>query len=169
MSILNSKFDIVSVDNPVALAALAQVLTVPGGMTLNSEGTPVAGVIPAGAIVRMDAVTGEAVLATTGDVSTNVAANAQNKVMTFVTIDGNKDFSGSFVQKLTVLHGGFTMLTDQYLAGAYTPGKQVSFDTGKIKLADADGSDQIIGVVGPAGLDAVNGVLQVIVPQGGGF
>jgi uncharacterized protein GlcG (DUF336 family) len=161
MSILNSKFDIVSVDNPVALAALAQVLTVPGGMTLNSEGTPVAGVIPAGAIVRMDTTTGEAVLATTAD----VVASRLNAVMTFVTIDGNKDFSGSFVQKLTVLNGGFTMLTDQYDAGAYTPGKLVSFNAGKIKLAAA--TDQIIGAVGPAGLDAVLGVLQVIVPQGG--
>ena len=163
MSILNSKFDIVSVDNPVALAALAQVLTVPGGMTLNSEGTPIAGTIAPGAIVRMDATTGEAVLATTADV---VAARL-NAVMVFVAIDGNKDFSGSFVQKLTVLHGGFTMLTDQYDAGAYTPGKPVSFNAGKIKLAAA--TDQFIGVVGPAGLDAVNGVLQVIVPQGGGL
>jgi hypothetical protein len=161
MSILNSKFDIVSVDNPVALAALAQVLVVPGGMTLNSEGTPVAGTIPAGAVVTMDTTTGEALLATTGD----VVASRLNAKMVFVTIDGNKDFSGSFVQKLTVLHGGFTMLTDQYDAGAYTPGKLVSFNAGKIKLAGA--TDQIIGAVGPAGLDAVNGVLQVIVPQGG--
>ena len=169
MSILNSKFDITSVDNPVALAALAQVLKVPGGMTLNSEGTPIAGVIPAGAIVKMDPADGTAILATTGDVSTDTAIKAQNRVMVFVAIDGNKDFSGSFVQKLTVLNGGFTMLTDQYDAGAYAPGKQVSFNVGKIKLADADGSDQIIGVVGPAGLDAVNGVLEVIVPQGGGL
>ena len=161
MSLLNSKFDITSVDNPVALAALAQVLKVPGGMTLSSEGTPVAGTITAGAIVRMDATTGEALLATTG----NVVADRLNAVLTFVVIDGNKDFSGSFVQKLTVLNGGFTMLTDQYDAGAYTPGKLVSFNAGKIKLAI--GSDQIIGVVGPAGLDAVNGVLEVIVPQGG--
>jgi hypothetical protein len=159
MSILNSKFDIVSVDNPVALAALAQVLTVPGGMTLNSEGTPVAGTIPAGAIVTQD-VDGTAILATTADVTTRL-----NNKMIFVAIDGNKDFSGAFVQKLTVLHGGFTMLTDQYDAGAYVPGSLVSFNAGKIKLAAA--TDQFIGAVGPAGLDAVNGVLQVIIPQGG--
>jgi hypothetical protein len=159
MSILNSKFDIVSVDNPVALAALAQVLTVPGGMTLNSEGTPLAGTIPAGAIVTQDT-DGTAILATTGD----VAAARLNAKMVFVAIDGNKDFSGSFVQKLTVLQGGFTMLTDQYAAGAYGPGKPVSFAAGKITLAGA--TDQFIGVVGPAGLDSVNGVLQVIVPQG---
>lgn len=158
MSILNSKFDIVSVDNPVALAALAQVLTVPGGMTLNAEGTPVAGVIPAGAIVRMDT-DGTAILATTADVTTRL-----NAKMVFITIDGNKDFTGAFVQKLTVLQGGFTMLTDQYNVTSYTPGMLVTFDTGKIKPAGA--TDQFIGVVGPAGLDSVNGVLQVIVPQG---
>jgi hypothetical protein len=160
MSLMNSKFDIVSVDNPVALAALAQVLKVPGGMTLTSEGTPVAGVIPPGAIVTMNG-SGEAVLATT----TDVVAVRLSRQMVFVTIDGNKDFSGAFVQKLTVLHGGFTMLTDQYDAGAYAPGSLVSFNAGKIKLAGA--TDQIIGAVGPAGLDAVNGVLEVIVPQGG--
>lgn len=159
MSLLASKFDIVSVDNPVALAALAQVLKVNGGMTLNSEGTPVAGSIPAGAIVKMNTTTGEAELATTGDITTRL-----NTVMVFVTIDGNKDFSGAFVQKLTVLQGGFTMLTDQYDAGAYTPGLLVTFNAGKIKLAGA--TDQFIGVVGPNGLDAVNGVLEVIVPQG---
>lgn len=163
MSILNSKFDITSVDNPVALAALAQVLVVPGGMTLNSEGTPVAGVIPAGAVVVMDIADGTAILGTTAD----VVANRLNAKMAFITIDGNKDFSGSFVQKLTVLHGGFTMKTDQYTAGAFAPGKPVSFSAGKIIVAGA--TDQIIGVVGPAGLDAVNGVLEVIVPQGGGL
>jgi len=162
MSILNSKFDITSVDNPVALAALAQVLRVPGGITLNSEGTPVAGTIPAGTILRMD-VDGTAIPATTGD----VAAARLNAKMVFVTIDGNKDFTGSFVQKLTVLNGGFTMLTDQYDAFAYTPGMLVTFNAGKIKNAGA--TDQFIGVVGPAGLDAVNGVLEVIVPQGSGI
>ena len=169
MSILSSKFDITSVDNPVALAALAQVLKVPGGMTLNAEGTPVAGVIPAGAIVKMDPADGTAVLATSGvlasAVAADIAANQLKKVMVFVVIDGNKDFSGAFVQKLTVLNGGFTMLTDQYDAGAYTPGLPVSFNVGKVALAVA-GSQQIFGVVGPAGLDAVNGVLEVIVPQG---
>jgi len=161
MSILNSKFDIVSVDNPVAVAALAQVLAVPGGMTLNSEGTPVAGTIPAGAIVVMDTTTGEALLGTTGD----VVASRLNAQMAFVAIDGNQDFTGSFVQKLTVLNGGFTMNTDQFVAGPYTPGVLVSFSAGKVTVAGA--TDQIIGAVGPAGLDAINGVLQVIVPQGG--
>ena len=163
MSILTSKFDIVSVDNPVALAALAQVLSVPAGMTLDANGTPVAGTIPAGAIVRMDT-DGTALLATTGD----VAAARLNAKMVFVAIDGNMDFSGAFVQKLTVLQGGFTMATDQYDVGSgalNVPGSIVTFKAGKVHLAGA--TDQFFGVVGPAGMDAVNGILQVIVPQGG--
>ena len=51
-------------------------------------------------------------------------------------------------------------------AGAYLPGKLVSFVTGKVRLATLDG-DQILGAVGPNGLDSVNGVLEVVVPQGG--
>jgi hypothetical protein len=108
---------------------------------------------------------GTAILATTGDVTTRL-----NAKMVFVTIDGNKDFSGSFVQKLTVLHGGFTMSTDQYdlASGALNvPGTLVTFKSGKVHAAGA--TDQFLGVVGPAGLDAVNGVLQVIVPQGNGI
>lgn len=165
MSILSSKFDIVSVDNPLAVAALAQVLAVPGGMTLSSEGTPLPGSIPAGAIVTMDG-SGQAVLATTG----NVVASRLNAQMVFVAIDGNKDFSGSFVQKLTVLHGGFTMKTDQYdvASGALNvPGTLVTFKSGKVHAAGAN--DQLLGVVGPSGLDAVNSVLEVIVPQGNGI
>lgn len=157
MSLLASQFDIVSVDNPVALAALAQVLAVPGGMTVNVNGTPVAGSIPPGTIVRMD-VDGTALVATTPNIS------SADPLLVFVTVDGNTDFSGSFVQKLTVLHGGFTMMTDQYNAGAYVSGTPVSFTSGKIKLAATN--DQVIGFVGPAGLDSVLGVLQVIMPQG---
>lgn len=167
MSLLASKFDIVSVDNPIAYAALAQVLPVSGGMSLNGNGTPVAGSIPPGTIVTL-ASTGFAAVATTGVVSSATSANQANKQMVFVTIDGNEDFSGSFVQKLTVLQGGFTMLTDQYNVTSYSPGMLVTFDTGKIKPANASGADQVIGIVGPAGLDTVNGVLQVIVPQGFG-
>ena len=61
------------------------------------------------------------------------------------------DYSGAFVQKLTVLHGGFTMITDQYNAGAYTPGLPVTFASGKIVLLDISeiATKQIIGFVGP--------------------
>lgn len=157
MSQLNSKFDIVSVDNPVALAALAQVLPVDSPPALGLNGTPQAGTIPPGAIVVMNS-SGKAVLGST-------AADPQ---LVFVTVDGNTDFSGAFVQKLTCLHGGVTIKTDQFLAGAYLPGLPVTFSAGKVKLKSLSG-EQIIGFVGPGGLDSVEGVLEVILPQGAGF
>lgn len=156
MSLLNSKFDIVSVDNPTSLASLAQVLPVDSPPALGLNGTPQPGTIPPGAIVTMNT-TGKAVLAT-------VSSAPQ---LVFVTVDGNTDFSGAFVQKLTCLHGGVTIKTDQFVAGAYLPGNPVTFDTGKIKLPSAAGQ-QIIGFVGPGGLNTVDGVLEVILPQGAG-
>lgn len=156
MSYLNSKFDIVSVDNPVAIASLAQVLPVDNPPPLGVNGTPQAGTIPPGAIVVMNT-SGKAVLGSTGAVPQLV----------FVTVDGNTDFSGAFVQKLTCLHGGVTIKTDQFVAGAFLPGLAVSFNLGKIKLAAA--GEQIIGFVGPGGLDSVEGALEVILPQGAGF
>lgn len=168
MSLLNSKFDIVSVDNPQALAAIGQVLKVNNPPALGLNGTPTAGVIPPGAIIEMNT-SGLAVLADAVDVS---AAPLTAK-MAFVTLDGNTDLSGAFVQKLTVLHGGFTMLTDQFVAGpAFLPGSQVSYgagvNAGKV-IARTAVTQPLLGVVGPAGLDSVNGVLQVIVPQGAGL
>lgn len=156
MSMLNSKFDIVSVDNPTALAALAQVLPVDSPPALGPNGTPQAGTIPPGAIVVMNTV-GKAVLGTT-------AADPQ---LVFVTVDGNMDYSGAFVQKLTCLHGGVTIKTDQFIPGAYQPGLAVSFSAGKVKLRAA--GEQIIGFVGPGGNNLVDGVLEVILPQGAGF
>lgn len=167
MSLLNSKFDIVSVDNPMALAAIAQVLKVNNPPAIGINGTPTPGVIPPGAIIEMNTA-GEAVLANAVD----VAAAPLTAKMAFVTLDGNTDVSGAFVQKLTVLAGGFTMLTDQFVAGAYLPGAQVSYgagaNAGKVILRTALTQPRL-GVVGPAGLDTVNGVLQVIVPQGAGL
>lgn len=167
MSLLNSKFDIVSVDNPLALAALAQVLEVDvlPSPPIGTNGTPAAGVIPPGAIVMMEAdgSDGKAVLATTP----NFLVGNTLPVMPFVTIDGNMDYSGAFVQKITVLHGGFTMSTDQYNGASFPYGKPVTFRSGKVELAVA--GDQILGFVGPGGLDTTAGTLQVIVPQGSGI
>jgi hypothetical protein len=163
--LINSKFDIVSVDNPVALAALAQILTVDDPPGLSSEGTPLAGEFPPGAIVEMNE-DGKAVLATS---PANVTADMALKKLLFVTIDGNTGFSGAFAQRLTVLAGGFTMLTDQFETGTYVPGAPVAVDEGKIVAMESPSTVQVYGFVGPAGLDATNGVLQVIVPQGAGL
>ena len=179
MSILSSQFDIVSVDNQMALAALAQVLAVDtsaqSGSTLYSTtGTPVtpsAIAFAPGTVVSMGT-TGLAGAATATDLSAG-SGYTNLPQMFFVTVDGNTDYSGRFVRKLTVLHGGFTMLTDQYSTvngGSFTPGQPVTVISGLI-VPRANGTAdyskfQIYGFVGPAGLDSVNGVLQVIVPQG---
>jgi len=169
MSLLNSNFDIVSVDNPVAVAAVAQVLpansALVGSPVFNTNGTPNVGLVPPGTIVVMNA-TGEAVLGTALDTAT-AATRAANTKMAFVVIDGNTDYSGAFTNKLTCLHGGFTMVTDQVTGtlSTFTPGTPVSFAAGKLIVATTN--LQIIGVVGPAGYDATLGTVQVIVPQGG--
>lgn len=188
MSLLNSKFDITSVESPLAVAALAQVLDVaiPGGAQLYSGtgdafqgGTPLtpdAIAYPPGTVVMMDA-NGKAVrcdcpvLFTAVPDAGSVAAGV-DPVMPFVTIDGNTDYSGRFVRKLTVFQGGFTMQTDQYDVGtgAFAPGKPVTVVGGRIvPRQGANAGRQIYGWVGPKGLDAVNGTLEVIVPQGAGY
>ncbi len=166
MSLLNSLFDIVSVDNPMALAAIAQVLPVNNPPAIGSNGTPAAGTIPPGAIIHMNTA-GEAVLASAVDVD----AAPLTASLAFVTLDGNTDISGAFVQKLTVLAGGFTMLTDQYVAGAFAPGKQVTYGVtvaGKVELRTAV-TQPLLGVVGPNGYNVTLGTLEVIVPQGAGL
>jgi len=160
MSLLNSKFDVVTQENPLALASVSLTLAVNNPPALGLNGTPVAGTIAPGAIVTMND-KGEAVLGTSPDVT------MADPVLAFVTIDGNMDYSGSFVQKITCLHGGVIIKTDQYNAGAYKPGLPVTFNGGKIALKTA-GTQQVIGFVGPGGLDAVGGVLEVILTQGAG-
>ncbi len=166
MTMLNSQFDVCSVDNPMAMSALAQTLAVDSPPGLDANGTPQAGVIPAGTVVQMNSA-GRAIPASTPDIS------AANRVLPFVTIDGNVDFDGRFVEVLTVLHGGFTMWTDQFVAGAFTPGVPVTFgatSAGMVELLTNRTTQQLLGFVGPAGLDTTTtpNRLQVIVPQGAG-
>jgi hypothetical protein len=178
MSLLNSKFDFANVDHPVCVASLAQVLK-SGDMTLNANGTPTPGTFQPGDLVTMTS-GGVAQLATTTDLTST------DPQMVFVTVDGDVDYSGSFVRKLTVLHGGISIKTDRYraldgsnAAIAYAPSTPLTFHSGKIvSVANAKASapagyaiaaPQIIGYVGPDGLDSANGVLHVMLPQGAGI
>jgi len=190
MSLFQSKFDIVSVDNPVALAALAQVLEVgnigpasnlytgSGSPNDFSGGTPLQGgvsMLP-GTIVLIGpdgkAILGDAPILATYD-------DSHVPVLPFVTIDGNTDYSGKFVRKITVFQGGFTMVTDQFSldtkgdgseAGTFIPGHPVTFLGGKvIPRSGTSALRQIYGFVGPDGLNQAAGILQVIVPQGASF
>jgi hypothetical protein len=165
MSILTSKFDIITHDPPeYAKAGLAMVLSVYGAPAVSSSGTPTAGTIPAGSIVVMDS-DGLAIPADNDDATTHAP-----KLM-FVTVDGDMDYDGSFVHKLTCIQGGIEILTDQYLSASYTPGDMLTCGQASAtacigKFRAAASGEQIYGVVGPLGLNATTGVLDVIIPQG---
>ncbi len=168
MTILNSQFDFASHDpHKGALAGLLTVLAVKNApnpySSLPAGGTPVAGAIAAGSIVIMDT-TGEAILAD------NAAAITNAPCMLFITVDGDQDYDGAFVHKITCIQGGgeFLLDTNNFVAGVYTPGQMLTCasgaDAGKFRAAAS--GEQIYGVVGAEGLDTVNGTLSIIIPQG---
>ncbi len=172
MTLLNSQFDVISRDpHKNAQAGLMVVLDVEGApspySSLPASGTPVAGVIPAGAIVVMNA-NGNAIKADNDDSSTDAPQ------MLFITVDGDMDYDGAFVHKLTCIQGGgeFQLDTNNYVAGTYAPGDMLTCgdssgspdESGMFRVATT--GEQIYGMVGPDGQDAVKYTLAIIIPQG---
>ena len=164
MTQLESKFDIIGHDpHPAALASQMVVLAVAGAPGPAISGTPTPGTIFPGTIVVMNA-SGEAIPADNDDASTDAPA------MFFVALDGDVDYDGAFVHKITCMAGGGELEVENYVAAAYTPGQMLTCghaggsSIGMWRAAAA--GEQIYGVVGPEGLDAVNNILDVIVPQG---
>lgn len=164
MSILTSNFDVITHDPPEhAKAGLALVLAVAGAPAPGSGGTPTAGTVAAGSIVQMNA----SGLAIPAD---NDAATTNAPCLLFVTIDGDEDYDGSFVHKITCIQGGIEILTPEYVVAAYTPGglltcgDTATSSVGQFRTAAA--TEQVYGIVGPLGVNATTGVLDVIIPQG---
>ena len=133
---------------------------------LPASGTPVAGDIPAGAIVAMNT-NGNAVLADNDDALTNAPA------MLYVTVDGDKDYDGAFVHRLTCIQGGaeYTLDPENFVTDTYAPGDFLTCgDTtgtsvGQFRKTSGSG-EQIYGMVGSDGYDSVKNTLHVIIPQG---
>lgn len=129
----------------------------------DSAGTPTAGTIVPGQIVELNA-SGNLALATQCDLSARTAK------LYLLVHSGNKDFSGSFVGKLNCVHGGVRFVTDKFDAGSYSPGDALVISSGTagnlMKKAAVGDHIQVVGVVGPDGLDATTGVLDVIMAQG---
>jgi hypothetical protein len=168
MTILNSLFDIIGHDpHANARAGLMTVLEVEGFSgpyaSLPASGTPSPGDIPAGAIVVMNA-NGNAVAADNGDALTDAPS------MLFVTVDGDQDYSGAFVGKLTCIQGGaeFQLDPENFVAASYTPGQWLSCATGADagKFRAVASGEQIYGMVGQLGQDTTKNTLHVIIPQG---
>lgn len=167
MTLLNVAFDVVSHDpHANAKAALMVVFNVEGFAgpyaSLPASGTPQPGNIFPGAIVVMNA-NGNCLLADNADALTDAPA------LLFTAVDGDQDFDGAFVGKVTCLQGGMELKlgTPNYVPGAYTPGQKLTCDNttpGKFRVAVA--TEQIYGIVGSRGLDAATSLLYVIVPAG---
>jgi hypothetical protein len=170
MTILNSKFDIIGRDpHQNARAGLLVVLPVNSPPAVQSDGTPTAGSIVAGTIVAMNT-SGKAVVA-------DNAAGAKlggYPTLLFTAIDGDADFDGAFVHRVTCIQGGaeFQLGLTANVVGTtgFVVGTPLTVstgaDVGKWMVAAAGGTKQIYGFVGQDGIDTAKGILNVIVPQG---
>jgi hypothetical protein len=164
MSNLNTHFDLVTRDpHPNALASLMVILDVAGAPGPAPSGTPVAGTIGPGTIVMMDAA-GEAVL---GD---RAAWATDTPIMYLVAVDGDMDYDGAFLHRITTLEGGLQMSTEQFVAGVYTPGMPLTVGTaataGLLEPLTLAGQP-LLAFVGPNNINA-DGTLDVIMPQSNG-
>jgi hypothetical protein len=164
MSNLNAKFDLITRDpHPNALASLMVVLDVKNPPPVTTPGTPAPGVIAAGHIIMIDSATGKAVL---GDKAGHAAATP---LMYMVAVDGDMDFDGAFLHRITCLEGGLEMKTEKYaIGGGLLPGQALTVGTGAqagllIPLTGA--GEPILGWVGSNGVNS-DGTLDVIMPQG---
>jgi hypothetical protein len=164
MSNLNSNFDIVTRDpHPNALASLMVILDVAGAPGPAPSGTPVAGTIRPGTIIMMNAA-GEAIL---GDKATWTTAAP---IMYMVAVDGDMDYDGAFLHRITTLEGGLQMKTAEFDPGVYAPGDPLSVGTGPTAgLLEPLGAagEPLLAFVGPNGVNS-DGTLDVIMPQSNG-
>ena len=164
MSNLNSLFDLVTRDpHPNALASLMVILDVANAPGPALSGTPTPGTVRPGTIVMMDS-NGEAVL---GD---KAAWAAATPIMYMVAVDGDMDYDGAFLHRITCLEGGLQMKTEQFVAGVYTPGQPLTVGTGGtagqlVGLTLA--GEPLLAFVGPNGVNS-DGTLDVIMPQSNG-
>lgn len=134
-----------------------------GASVPDSDGTPVAGTIVPGQIVELNS-SGNFALATQCDLS------AATPKLYFVVFSGDKDLSGAFVGKLNACHGGMRYVTEKYDAGSYAPGDALVVSSGTAGNLQKKGAVadhiQVVGIVGPDGVSAVDGTLDVIMVQG---
>lgn len=81
-----------------------------------------------------------------------------------MVIQGNDQFDASFVGQITTLRGAFTVQTQAFVSGSYTPGElltvSVAVDSNQGKLKARTGAnEQVVGEV--ESYDSVNGLLVV--------
>ena len=162
MSLLNSKFDIITHDpHPNAAAGLLALFDVKDAPAPGASGTPTAGSIPAGSIIAVGT-DAKAVLADNDETETDAPA------LLYVTVDGNMDNDGAYCHRLTCIQGGCEILTEQFESDTYAVGDKLTCgaaaNAGKFRKVAS--GEQIYGVVGIKGYNATDGTLHVVIPQG---
>jgi len=169
MTDLNSLFDIVTRDpHPNALAGLMVILDVKNPPAVGAGGTPTPGTIERGHVLMMDPADGRAIL---GDSTGHIATDPQFYVY---CVDGDTDYDGALMHRVTCIEGGMQLKTDKYdttiAAVNYHPGASLTVGTAGgsndgllIPLTGA--TEPILGWVGPDGIHS-DGTLDVLVPQG---
>lgn len=168
MSNLDSLFNIIGHDpHPNARAGLMSVFDVDAAPSpydsLPAGGTPIAGPIFPGAIVVMKT-NGKVILADNADALTNAPS------MLWVALDGDQDYDGAFVHRVTCVQGGAEYQLDSanFVADTYLPGQKLTCGstTAAGKFRKAASTEQIYGIVGQLGQDTIKNTLHVIIPQG---
>lgn len=128
----------------------------------DASGTPVPGTIVPGELIQLNA---------SGNVEPGTPATlgVDFAKVYLVVFSGDDDRSGSFVGDVLCIHGGARVETERYDAGAYVIGRPLvasGVTAGNFAQKAAVGDNiQAMAWVGPAGL--ANGVLDIILPQGG--
>jgi hypothetical protein len=168
MTLLNSQFDVISHDpHPNARAGLLVVLPVKDAPSpydsLPASGTPVAGDIPPGMCIAMDS-DGLAVPADQDNITP--------PAILFITVDGDQDYDGAYVHKITCIQGGgeFQLDTNNFKVDTYSPGDVLTADDGGTGTAGrwrkAVAGEAMYAIVGPDGADTQKGTLRILIPQG---
>lgn len=116
--------------------------------------------LPPGSVVSVQA-DGTVNLASTPNITTTDA------VATWVVLESNEDFSGTFVNAVVCLRKNAVLQLDpsNFSAGSYPPGTKVSFASGLFQVAVAN--NQIIGEVLVNNV-ATNGTIVIYYDGGGG-
>lgn len=134
--LLNSKFDVTrGYPNGSALAE---------PFAIKKTGSPLVPVsLPLGTLITQELQSGNTVV----DKATSPDLSSADPIDVWVVVEGNDDYSGEYVEKVMACKCGSGLIweTDQFAAGAYTPGTPVSFNAGQLKVKGAN--EQIIGHV----------------------
>ena len=92
--------------------------------------------------------------------SASTPSSGADSIPVWVVIEGNDDFSGTFLEKVNCLRGDCVLQLDpaNYSAGSYAPNTELTFSSGK--FAAATTGQQIVAEV--LSVNASNSTLEIL-------